>query len=86
MERNDRRVRIILECPDYLHLIPSKWITFNDTEQYYERITDSDRTRAAVVVVVLDRCTSFTASLVLPASFDTLGWHNQTLPQFPKPI
>jgi hypothetical protein len=46
--------------------------------------TDSDRTRAAVVVV-FDRCTSFTASL-MPLPVGTLGRHNQTLPQFPKPI
>ena len=52
-----------------------------------QKVTNNERTRAAVVVV-FDRCTSLTASFVSlsPSDTCTLGRHNQTLPQFPKPI
>ncbi len=64
------------------HLRRGPLVTRNDIAQ---NVTNNDRTRAAVVVV-FDRCTSFTASLVSSAPSNTLGRHNQTLPQFPKPI
>lgn len=50
--------------------------------------TYSERTRAAVVLV-LERCTSLTAtstSLCLLGEELDLGRQSQTLPQFPKPI
>lgn len=85
MEGDDRRVRIVFERPDYLHLVPPNKRLSGIQDDIAKQVTDSDRTRAAVEVV-LDRCTSFTASLVSSTLFGSLGRHSQTLPQFPKPI
>ena len=60
-------------------------------QRHIRDVAHSDRTRAAVVEV-LARWTSLTAifwprGLTTPSSVMTgLGLHNQTLPQFPKPI
>lgn len=49
----DQRV-IILECPDYLHFIPPEQKENRDTQSSVtmEWTTDSEQTRAAVMVVL----------------------------------
>ena len=68
-----------------------RWKFKSKMQRHLRDVAHSDRTRAAVVEV-LARWTSLTAifwpsGLTTPSSVIAgLGLHNQTLPQFPKPI